>query len=1105
MSRGARILICGMPRSLTTWTFNVVYKMLREQPKTLWIEPASAEEATFAGDDSATIVAKCHHYSDALRSASSVIIYSYRDIRMAAISFRRKFDSPYSSAQLDSWVQNGKRWMPVAQMVARYETDAADLAAAVGRIRAVLVGAGLQLVDLTDAQVLEQVEARFEESAKESKIRYDSTSMILPQHRTYSPEPDRLSPEERAIYDRVSAEQADWLRDFGYESTESYGQDVEYRLSEMLLTRLCAAPVVVDVGVERGSFTWLALNAGASKVYGFEPLPRHMEFLGDAFRAESRATFLPVAISNHSGHATFHIATDALGRELDYHHTLSDLGDSATVVRSRKAMEVETARLSDLVKRKKLPAAIDFLKIDTDGHDLAVLEGLGDIRPRIIMAEYWDHLYETSGVSPYQLSDLATWGRARGYDTLLVVRRNGRLQWLERNAGYSSPGDWGNVFMLRSDVDLSPIDGDLQARAKVLSESNLEYVRDLVKDVELKEHEIRRLDSALHSLRQQLSDAAGAEIATGLAAKEAVIRELKAAYDQAQQRLSQREPEIATARQVNADLLAKEAVIQELKIARDQTQLRLAQQATELVSSRQLLATFEVRADVTEAIVRDLKSAHAGREAQLEQLRVTIEQRAQEATSLRQAVDAFTASNEAKEARIRELASALDATRDHASQLARVLEQQTTDLVAQRSLFAEAETRRAAMKDAESRIAQAEDRFQQKTSELGDARERLVAAEARVESLGSHVQTLEQTVAAATVASATATNHALLASLEAKEAVIQDLAKAVEAYRGAFRLLNLPLRGAAAMKSAVGGAKMRFRRIVEPRLGRLHQYPPRTMRIPGSYRQSVTLSTTPKVSVITPSFRQASFIGRTINSVLDQKYPNLEYFIQDGGSTDGTVEIVEKYADRIAGWESKPDGGQSQAINLGFARTTGDIMAWLNSDDVLLPGAINCIVDYFNRHPEVDVIYGDRLLIDERDREIGRWVMPQHDDGVLSWVDYVPQETMFWRRSIWDKVGSRIDETFRFAMDWDLLVRFRDAGATFAHIRRFLGAFRVHEAQKTSAVINEVGHLEMTRIRERALGHVPEPHEISQAVRPYLVRHVVRHTMHRIRNRLGGV
>ena len=118
-------------------------------------------------------------------------------------------------------------------------------------------------------------------------------------------------------------------------------------------------------------------------------------------------------------------------------------------------------------------------------------------------------------------------------------------------------------------------------------------------------------------------------------------------------------------------------------------------------------------------------------------------------------------------------------------------------------------------------------------------------------------------------------------------------------------------------------------------------------------------------------------------SMFDQSYPNLEYYVQDGGSSDGTIEIIKRYADRLTGWDSRPDNGQSQAINLGFAKTSGEIMAWLNSDDILLPGALSCVAEYFRLHPEVDVIYGYRVLIDEDDQEIGRWILPAHDDEVL--------------------------------------------------------------------------------------------------------------------------
>jgi GT2 family glycosyltransferase len=119
-------------------------------------------------------------------------------------------------------------------------------------------------------------------------------------------------------------------------------------------------------------------------------------------------------------------------------------------------------------------------------------------------------------------------------------------------------------------------------------------------------------------------------------------------------------------------------------------------------------------------------------------------------------------------------------------------------------------------------------------------------------------------------------------------------------------------------------------------------------------------------------------------------------------------------------------------------------------------------------------------------------------------VDYIPQETLFWRRSIWDKAGGHIDESFRFAMDWDLLVRLRDAGAKFAHIPRFLGAFRVHEQQKTSAAMNEIGHQEMDRIRKRLHGRVPPQEEIQNATLPFLRKHILADMLYRIKARFGA-
>lgn len=324
---------------------------------------------------------------------------------------------------------------------------------------------------------------------------------------------------------------------------------------------------------------------------------------------------------------------------------------------------------------------------------------------------------------------------------------------------------------------------------------------------------------------------------------------------------------------------------------------------------------------------------------------------------------------------------------------------------------------------------------------------------------------------------------------EEKEAVIQELAAALRT--------SVCLRG---VREYWNWCKDRVLSIFSVRLGVLFQHPPFPMALPGNYRNpGVPQKPALKISIVTPAFRHAAFIERTMKSILDQQYPNLEYFVQDGASEDGTKEILQKYTAQLAGWESVPDGGQSQAINLGLKKTSGEIMAWLNSDDLLLPGSLAYVSDYFARHPEVDVVYGHRILIDENDQQIGRWMLPKHDGAVLSWADYVPQETLFWRRTIWEKAGGQIDESFRFAMDWDLIVRFRNAGARFACLPRFIGGFRIHPQQKTSAVISDIGIKEMNRIRERELGKLPTSEEIDAAVRPFLRNHLTTDLIWRIR------
>lgn len=268
------------------------------------------------------------------------------------------------------------------------------------------------------------------------------------------------------------------------------------------------------------------------------------------------------------------------------------------------------------------------------------------------------------------------------------------------------------------------------------------------------------------------------------------------------------------------------------------------------------------------------------------------------------------------------------------------------------------------------------------------------------------------------------------------------------------------------------------------------QFKPRPLQLPPSYFHfdySEHAIEHPRISIVTPSYNQAQYISQTIESILNQGYPNLEYVIQDAASTDGTLEIIQSHAERITHIQSEPDFGQAHGINLGFQKTTGKIMAWLNADDLLLPGSLNYVAQFFHEHPDVDVVYSHRILINEQGDEIGRWILPPHDDEMLSWADYIPQETLFWRRKVWDEVGGHLDQSYQFAMDWELLLRFRAAGAKFARLPRFLGAFRVHAQQKTQAAYS-IGEQEMKRLRWILHGDSISQFQVDQKIKKYLKR-----------------
>ena len=293
-------------------------------------------------------------------------------------------------------------------------------------------------------------------------------------------------------------------------------------------------------------------------------------------------------------------------------------------------------------------------------------------------------------------------------------------------------------------------------------------------------------------------------------------------------------------------------------------------------------------------------------------------------------------------------------------------------------------------------------------------------------------------------------------------------------------------------------ARQWLKKLIRVPLGIHYQYRPRPLHIPKHYYQTSVTQSSLVVSIVTPSYNQGRFLERTLKSVLDQNYPHLEFVIQDGGSSDETHAVLARYKSQLKHCTSAKDRGQAHAINLGFQHATGDILAYLNSDDLLLPGTMSYVADYFATHPEVDVVYGHRVLVDNNDAEVGRWVLPRHDDNFLRWADFVPQETLFWRRSIWEKVGSALDESFHYALDWDLLLRFLDAGARFVRLPRFLGAFRLHPEQKTSLQMFNLGVPEMDRLCLRSHGR-PIPHrERYRNIIPYLCRHLCYHMLYQM-------
>ncbi|MEE8525083.1 MAG: glycosyltransferase family 2 protein [Thermoanaerobaculia bacterium] len=225
------------------------------------------------------------------------------------------------------------------------------------------------------------------------------------------------------------------------------------------------------------------------------------------------------------------------------------------------------------------------------------------------------------------------------------------------------------------------------------------------------------------------------------------------------------------------------------------------------------------------------------------------------------------------------------------------------------------------------------------------------------------------------------------------------------------------------------------------------------------------------VCVITPSYNQGGFIERTIRSVLDQDVEGLDYLVVDGGSADGTVDVLCRFEDRLR-WISEPDDGQADAVNKGLAATGAEIIGWLNSDDVYYPGALTSVRHYFAEHPEIDVVYGQADHIDEHDAVLETYYSESWDAERLKDVCFICQPATFFRRRVVERFGP-LDPRLQFCMDYEYWLRLSRDGARFAYLDRPLAGSRLYESNKTLGQRVAV-HREINDMLKNTFGAVPD-------------------------------
>lgn len=218
--------------------------------------------------------------------------------------------------------------------------------------------------------------------------------------------------------------------------------------------------------------------------------------------------------------------------------------------------------------------------------------------------------------------------------------------------------------------------------------------------------------------------------------------------------------------------------------------------------------------------------------------------------------------------------------------------------------------------------------------------------------------------------------------------------------------------------------------------------------------------------MVVPSYNQARWLDEALASIVSQDI-DAEVIVMDGGSTDGSVEVIRRYEDRITYWQSQPDGGQTMAIREGFRRATGEVLGWLNSDDVLCDGALRAVAEAFAADPSIRWLYGDGVTIDEDSRELIHRPNVQLDpDDLFNLHLYLPQECTYFRRDLYFEAGE-VDPDLHYAMDYDLWLRFASL-APPRHLRAWIGKFRVVAGQKSADIDGYVGEEEDVKARHAA-------------------------------------